>query len=180
MLLFFVTGFQSNICSCAVKVPGILSSSSCFLYCIHLVTVVDTFLKSLCSKPNPAIFSNSSRFSADLFWKRRNMNQHLALNQNWRHLVSRYKKEKKCNIWIPTSLWASLLLGSSSKTFWKQRMAATALPNDKWHLPSRRWPCGKNLLFKGAIHTCLILSKLSSKSPILCKDILSKSMSLNN
>lgn len=49
---------------------------------------------------------------------------------------------KSALFWIRTSLWASLLLGSSSKTFWKQRMAATALPNDRWHLPSRRWPCG--------------------------------------
>lgn len=48
---------------------------------------------------------------------------------------------KSALFWIRTSLWASLLLGSSSKTFWKQRMAATALPNDRWHLPSRRWPC---------------------------------------
>lgn len=40
-----------------------------------------------------------------------------------------------------TSCWAWLLSGSSSRTIRKQRLAAMALPRDKWHLPSRKWPC---------------------------------------
>lgn len=40
-----------------------------------------------------------------------------------------------------TSCWAWLLSGSSSRTLWKQRLAAIALPRERWHLPSRRWPC---------------------------------------
>lgn len=82
------------------------------------------------------------------------------------------EENKSATFWIPTSLWASLLLGSSSKTFWKQRMAATALPKDRWHLPSRRWPCGtqvSNFLLGGPSHAQLILSKLPFKGHILCK-----------
>ena len=47
----------------------------------------------------------------------------------------------ECSVHTRTSCWACMFPGSSSRTFWKQRLAAMALPRDKWHLPSRRWPC---------------------------------------
>lgn len=43
----------------------------------------------------------------------------------------------------PTSCCAWLLSGSSSRTLWKQRLAAMALPRHRWHFPSLRWPCGQ-------------------------------------
>lgn len=95
-----------------------------------------TFLKSRFSKPKSAIRSNSSSVVAFLFW---NMIQKKPINIS--HKAQRFTLQLAI-IWKSTSCCASLLLGSSSRTFWKQRLAAMEFPKERWHLPSRKWPLG--------------------------------------